>query len=61
MLPAPVIVRVVPLMVPGPLTTWNVTGNPDVIVASEDKSNGASPKVFPAKDPNVMVWEAWAT
>ena len=31
-LPAPEIVRVDPLIVPGPLTTCNVTGNPEVVV-----------------------------
>ena len=31
-LPAPVIVRVDPLIVPGPLTTWKVIGRPELVV-----------------------------
>ena len=43
MLPAPVIVRVDPLIVPGPLTTWKVTGNPEVVPAYVERLIGESP------------------
>ena len=46
MVPAPSMVRVLPEMLPGPLTMLKESGSAEVAVA--DRSKAASPKVLPA-------------
>ncbi len=58
-LPAPVMVRVLPLRVPGPLVTVKVTGLPDAPpLAYALRSNAGSPKVLLVGGLKVRVWVA---
>src|SRR3954468_24066865 len=57
--PAPVMVRVLPLIDAGPETTAKATGRPAEEVAL--RSKGASPKVQFAGALKVIVWSAFVT
>src|SRR6266571_4571126 len=55
--PAPVMVKMLPFRVPGPLVTVNVTGLPDAPpVAYALRSNAGSPKVLLSGGLKTMAW-----